>query len=70
MPVTYASYLKLDDLLALQQPRSDGPEHDELLFIIIHQVYELWFKELLHELDYLMGLLRGGPTIAPGRSEP
>jgi tryptophan 2,3-dioxygenase len=58
MPVTYASYLKLDELLALQQPRSDGPEHDELLFIIIHQVYELWFKELLHELDYLQGLLR------------
>src|SRR6266496_5555903 len=63
MPVTYASYLKLDELLALQQPRSTapdggGPEHDEMLFIIIHQVYELWFKELLHELDYLMKLLR------------
>jgi tryptophan 2,3-dioxygenase len=49
--VTYASYLRIDDLLALQEPRSDGPEHDELLFIIVHQVYELWFKELLHELD-------------------
>ena len=49
--VTYASYLKIDELLALQQPRSPGPEHDELLFIVIHQVYELWFKELLHELD-------------------
>jgi tryptophan 2,3-dioxygenase len=49
--VTYASYLKVDELLALQQPRSEGPEHDELLFIVIHQVYELWFKELLHELD-------------------
>lgn len=58
MPVTYASYLKLDELLALQQPLSDGPEHDELLFITIHQVYELWFQELLHELDYLEGLLR------------
>ncbi len=58
MPVTYASYLRLDELLALQQPR-DGPlEHDETLFIIIHQVYELWFKELLHELDHLMRLLR------------
>ncbi len=54
-PVTYASYLKLDELLSLQQ---HGPEHDEMLFIIVHQVYELWFKELLHELDYLMGLLR------------
>ena len=49
--VTYASYLRIDELLALQEPRSDGPEHDELLFIIVHQVYELWFKELLHELD-------------------
>jgi tryptophan 2,3-dioxygenase len=49
--VTYASYLKIDELLSLQQPRSQGPEHDELLFIVIHQVYELWFKELLHELD-------------------
>ena len=49
--VTYAGYLKVDELLALQQPRSQGPEHDELLFIVIHQVYELWFKELLHEFD-------------------
>ena len=57
MPVTYSSYLKLDELLALQQPLSDGPEHDETLFIVIHQVYELWFKEMLHELDYLATLL-------------
>ena len=57
MPVTYSSYLKLDELLSLQQPLSDGPEHDETLFIIIHQVYELWFKEMLHELDYLKALL-------------
>jgi tryptophan 2,3-dioxygenase len=49
--ITYASYLKIDELLALQEPRSPGPEHDELLFIVVHQVYELWFKELLHELD-------------------
>ena len=55
--VTYASYLKIDELLALQQPRSAGPEHDELLFIVIHQVYELWFKELLHELDHVARLL-------------
>src|SRR6202049_2164356 len=54
---TYASYLKIDDLLSLQQPRSAGPEHDETLFIIIHQVYELWFKELLHEIDRVMHLL-------------
>ena len=49
--VTYGNYLKLEELLSLQQPRSEGPEHDELLFIVIHQVYELWFKELLHEFD-------------------
>src|ERR1700741_5118169 len=51
--LTYGRYLCIDDLLALQQPLSDGPEHDELLFIVIHQVYELWFKEMLHEIDYL-----------------
>jgi tryptophan 2,3-dioxygenase len=54
--LTYESYLKLDDLLSLQRPRSEG-EHDEVLFIIIHQVYELWFKEILHELDYCRRLL-------------
>ncbi len=57
--VTYAHYLQLDELLSLQQPRAEGPEHDELLFIVIHQVYELWFKELLHELDRVAMLLRG-----------
>jgi tryptophan 2,3-dioxygenase len=51
MPITYASYLKLDQLLELQEPKSAPAEHDELLFIIIHQTYELWFKQLLHELD-------------------
>jgi len=57
--VTYGSYLRVDDLLALQQPRSAGPEHDEMLFIVIHQVYELWFKQLLHELDRAVALLAG-----------
>jgi tryptophan 2,3-dioxygenase len=60
--VTYSSYLKLDELLALQSPLSDGPEHDETLFIIIHQVYELWFKEMLHELDHLNALLHARDT--------
>src|SRR5205814_3777673 len=58
--VTYARYLKIDELLSLQQPRStgpSGPEHDEMLFIVIHQVYELWFKELLHEFDRVKRLL-------------
>jgi len=55
--VTYSSYLKIDELLTMQQPRSAGPEHDEMLFIVIHQVYELWFKELLHEFDRVRRLL-------------
>ena len=57
--VTYGSYLKVEELLSLQQPRSEGPEHDELLFIVIHQVYELWFKQLLHEFDRVRRLLEG-----------
>lgn len=57
MPLTYSDYLKLDELLGLQQPLSSGPEHDEMLFIIIHQVYELWFKQMLHEVVYLKTLL-------------
>ena len=58
MPPTYSSYLKIDELLNLQECKSTGPEHDEMLFILIHQVYELWFKEILHELDYLTRMLR------------
>jgi tryptophan 2,3-dioxygenase len=54
---TYSDYLKLDELLSLQQPAAGGKEHDEMLFIVIHQSYELWFKEVLHEIDYLQGLL-------------
>ena len=60
--LTYGSYLKIDELLSLQQPRSNGPEHDEMLFINIHQVYELWFKELLHEFDRVMRLLEQDET--------
>jgi tryptophan 2,3-dioxygenase len=51
MSLTYATYLHLDQLLSLQDPKSEPEEHDELLFIVIHQVYELWFKLLLHELE-------------------
>jgi tryptophan 2,3-dioxygenase len=51
MSLTYSSYLHLDDLLDLQEPRSSPPEHDEMLFIVIHQVYELWFKLLMHEIE-------------------
>jgi tryptophan 2,3-dioxygenase len=55
--LSYGSYLKVDELLGLQQPLSRPPHHDEMLFIIIHQVYELWFKQLLHELDATMQAL-------------
>lgn len=51
MTHTYGSYLKVDALLDLQRPLSNGPEHDEMLFIVIHQVYELWFKQILHEMQ-------------------
>jgi tryptophan 2,3-dioxygenase len=59
-PATYADYLRLDQLLSAQQPRS--AEHDEMLFIVIHQVYELWFKQLLHELGKLQSQLESGET--------
>src|SRR5437879_11698801 len=63
--VTYGNYLKLQQLLSLQQT---GAEHDEMLFVVIHQVYELWFKELLHEFDYLTGLLRANDRPRAGHT--
>ncbi len=48
--LSYGSYLKVGELLGLQRPLSQPEHHDEMLFIIIHQVYELWFKQLHHEL--------------------
>ena len=60
--MTYGSYLALDELLGLQTLVSSGPEHDEMLFIIIHQTYELWFKQNLHEIKYLQGRLEEGDT--------
>jgi len=59
--ITYISYLKVDELLSLQQPESDG-EHDEMLFIVIHQTYELWFKQILHEIAALQTSLEAGKT--------
>jgi len=60
--LTYNSYLAVDDLLKLQKPLSEGPEHDEMLFIIIHQTYELWFKQLIHEFSQAHGALVDGDT--------
>jgi tryptophan 2,3-dioxygenase len=56
--LTYTSYLALEEILGAQRPRSD--EHDEILFIVVHQVYELWFKQLIHELRYLQRMLEEG----------
>jgi tryptophan 2,3-dioxygenase len=56
--LNYTSYLALEEILGAQRPRSD--EHDEILFIVVHQVYELWFKQLIHELGYLQKTLEQG----------
>lgn len=58
--LTYTSYLALDEILGAQRMRSG--EHDEMLFIVIHQVYELWFKQLLHEMRHLQDCLDDGDT--------
>jgi tryptophan 2,3-dioxygenase len=58
--LSYGKYLKLRELLACQAPESarlGRPAHDELLFIITHQTYELWFKQVLHELDAVLGIM-------------
>ena len=58
-PLYYADYLQLSKLLSSQSPKSveyGRPAHDEMLFIIVHQVYELWFKQVLHELDSVIGI--------------
>jgi tryptophan 2,3-dioxygenase len=60
--LNYSNYLKVEELLSLQEPLSDGPEHDELLFIVIHQTYELWFKELIHEFAASQVALEAGDT--------
>jgi len=60
--LTYNSYLAIDELLKLQKPLSTGPEHDEMLFIVIHQTYELWFKQLIHEFKQAQQALESGDT--------
>lgn len=60
-PVSYSEYLKTETLLELQKTRSSefGKEaHEEMLFIIVHQTYELWFRQILHELDSVLGLFK------------
>jgi tryptophan 2,3-dioxygenase len=62
--LTYTSYLALEEILGAQRPNSD--EHDEVLFIVVHQVYELWFKQLIHELGYLQRMLEEGNDARAG----
>jgi aminocarboxymuconate-semialdehyde decarboxylase len=67
--LTYSSYLKIPELLELQQPQSAPQHHDELLFIIVHQTYELWFKELLHDLDAVVANLHAAGAKPASRDE-
>ena len=64
--ITYAGYLALDDLLSAQHPRSD--QHDEMLFVIIHQTKELWLKQILHEMALAQGLIRAGDLVPAYKS--
>jgi aminocarboxymuconate-semialdehyde decarboxylase len=65
--VTYSSYLHVPELLSLQQPLSEPNSHDELLFIVIHQTYELWFKQILHELDSVIASLQSNAVYEAAR---
>ena len=67
-PLTYGSYLCIDELLALQRPQSQPPHHDEMLFIVIHQVYELWFKVMLHEVEAVKRHLQADEALRATRA--
>lgn len=64
--ITYAGYLALDDLLAAQHPLSD--QHDEMLFVVIHQTKELWLKQILHEVAQAQALVRNGDLVPAYKS--
>lgn len=66
--LSYNKYLRVRDLIQLQQCLSDPAHHDELLFITVHQAYELWFKQILHELDATLSLLNDDRLVAAGRA--
>jgi aminocarboxymuconate-semialdehyde decarboxylase len=67
--LTYSSYLRVPELLGLQHPQSLPTHHDELLFILVHQTYELWFKELLHDLDAVVANLQRAGAAGQSRDE-
>ncbi len=66
--LSYNSYLKVQDLIGLQQCLSDPQHHDELLFITVHQAYELWFKQILHEIDAAVNLMSEDRLAAAARA--
>jgi tryptophan 2,3-dioxygenase len=68
--LTYGSYLRLPQLLDAQHLESDPAAHDELLFITIHQVYELWFQQLLHEVEAVRDALLSTPDEQAGEEGP
>src|SRR5262245_9084494 len=63
----YKGYLNLSKLLELQRPLASPPCHDEMLFIIIHQVFELWFRLMIHEVDQVLALLKAGDALESER---
>lgn len=65
--LTYGSYLYVEELLQLQHPRTHPPQHDEHLFIILHQAYELWFRQMLHELEATIGHLEADDLLTVSR---
>ena len=67
-PLSYNKYLKVPELLGLQERLSEPTSHDELLFIIIHQTYELWFKQILHEIDATIKWLSEGRAFRVNHS--
>jgi tryptophan 2,3-dioxygenase len=67
-PLSYNKYLRVQDLIELQNCLSDPVHHDELLFITIHQAYELWFKQILHELDASIDLLNNDRLMLATRA--
>jgi len=67
-PLSYNKYLKVHELIKLQETLSEPTSHDELLFIVIHQTYELWFKQILHEVDAVVGWLDEGRVFRANHS--
>ena len=67
-PLSYNKYLRVADLIGLQDCLSDPQHHDELLFITIHQAYELWFKQILHEIDAAIIMMNEDRLVAAART--